>query len=126
MPRTKAFSGGLALLTGLALAGCSRPAPPLPNADHSRAALTRALDAWKAGEVNPVWEGRPIALRDDRVKNGVKLVAYELGEESDFGYDRRIQVRLTMLPRTGKTRKQTIAYHVRTHPAVVISLADEE
>ena len=115
----------LALLMVLAV-GCSRSAPPPAKADESRAALTKALDAWKAGEANPVWEGRSITLRDDRVNKGFELIAYELGEEHALGYDRQIVVKMTMRHGTSRPRQETIAYHVRTRPDVVISLADEE
>ena len=114
------------LLAGMVLMGCA-PAPlPPPDAAQSRSALESALNAWRAGEVAPTWSGKPIRFTDGRFQKGVKLVAYEIGTEQDFGYDRQVQVILTLLDARGQKRKEKTVYHVRTRPDVVVARAEDE
>ena len=114
------------LLAGLVLTGCaSAPLPP-PDAAQSRSALESALNAWQAGEVAPTWSGKPIRFSDGRFQNGVKLLAYEIGTEQDYGYDRQIQVMLTLRDASGKTHKEKAIYDVRTRPDIVIAKVEDE
>ena len=114
------------LLAGIVLMGCA-PAPlPPPDAAESRSALESALNAWRAGEVAPTWSGKPIRFNDGRFQKGIKLVAYEIGTEQDYGYDRQIQVMLTLRDARGKSRKEKSVYHVRTRPEIVVTRTEEE
>jgi hypothetical protein len=114
------------LLAGIVLMGCaSAPLPP-PDAAQSRSALESALNSWQAGETSSTWSGKPIRFSDGRFQKGVKLVAYEIGPEQDYGYDRQIQVMLTLRYARAKTHKEKTVYDVRTRPDIVIAKVEDE
>jgi hypothetical protein len=108
-----------ATLVALA-AGCGDPAPLglATTPEASRAALTEALDGWKAGETDRSMAGRspPLYVVDDDLTRGAKLVAYKLdGEPKVFGTGLSYPVTLT-LQFKDRTATRKAAYRVVTTP----------
>ncbi|MBX9579420.1 MAG: hypothetical protein K2X87_03855 [Gemmataceae bacterium] len=101
-------------------AGCGDPKPLdlATTPEASRAALTEALDGWKAGETDKAMAGRspPLYLVDDDLTRGAKLVDYQLaGEPKVFGTGLSYPVTLT-LQHKDRTTTRKAAYRVVTTP----------
>ena len=84
-----------------AAAGCKRADVKdyIPPDESARAALTAALDAWKAGQKAEAIKVGEISVNaeDDLWKQGKKLTAYEIvGPDKGDDANRRFRVRLTL------------------------------
>jgi hypothetical protein len=114
---------GLGLLLAV-LAGCSSGSlPPKASPDQARAALTRALDAWRKGEsIDDLTRGDPaVYFNEPRCKSDVKLLAYQVDDAHEYyGQTVRIAVALTFQFPDGTTKERKASYLIDTSPAVVI------
>jgi hypothetical protein len=97
-------AGTLLTVLGLALcalSGCSRlrnELDILPNTDKARAALDKALAAWKDGQkVGTIqWDSQKIEVLDRVWQSGKKLSAYEIVKAEDKPGPRWFTVKLTL------------------------------
>jgi hypothetical protein len=85
-------------------------------------ALTKALDAWKAGrKADEMRQERPEFVVGDRDwKQGRRLVGYEIADGKFDGKNLRVPVSLTMLQPPRGNRKFVVNYIVGTRPVVTI------
>jgi hypothetical protein len=89
---------------------------------EARAALTNALDAWKAGRAATDMqnESPEVVVGDSDWKQGRKLVAYEVGSGMFDGKNLRVPVTLTLSQPPRGNRRVVINYIVGTRPVVTI------
>lgn len=113
----------------IAAAGCGGDPSPLPMAttpDAARAALTTALDGWKAGETREGLAARtpPVRLADADFARGAKLVDYKVeGDGKVVGTGMSYLVTLTVQTKdSAATRK--VAYRVVTTPHTAVTRED--
>ncbi|HEY1186848.1 MAG TPA: hypothetical protein VGE74_04280 [Gemmata sp.] len=121
----------LLLTAALALAGCGSP-KPLPMAatpESSRAALTSALDGWKAGKTPRELAGGepPLLFVDDDI-NRSGLVEYKIdgpGLPNGTGYS--YVVTLTLRDKgAATTRVKKVAYTAVTEPKHAVTKEDRQ
>lgn len=100
----------------LASQGCRQPSAQdyVPNDAAARAALTTALDAWKAGKAPDQIgaSGPAVQAQDTQWRDGQKLVAYEIVGPAPASADdpnRRYTVKLTL---AGAAEPQEMGYVV--------------
>ena len=114
----------------LALAGCRGESPPLDMAttpEKSRAALTAAFDAWKAGGTVQTLAAKspPVYLVDDSFTKGSKLVEYRFeGEPKIVGTGMTYIVTLTLQDGAKPAGTRKLAYRVVTDPNIAIFRED--
>ena len=114
-------------LLALALAGCRGDSPPLDMAttpEKSRAALTAAFDAWKAGATAQSLAARSPAvyLLDDSFAKGSKLLDYRIeGEPKVVGIGMTYLATLTLQDGANAPATRKLAYRVVTAPNTAIS-----
>ena len=115
------LAGALAAAMLLIVAGCGR-AGGGGTEQEARTALTKALDAWKAGvsATNMRNENPEVVVGDADWKQGRKLVAYEIGSGSFDGKNLRVPVTLTVAQPPRGSRKLVINYIVGTRPVITI------
>jgi hypothetical protein len=105
---------GLGLLT-LVLCGCGganrSELDILPGADKARAALEKALTAWKNGEKcgKVLGDSQSIEVVDKVWKSGGKLAAFEILRAEDKPGPRWFTVKLTLV---GSAKPQEVGYAV--------------
>jgi hypothetical protein len=113
-------------LAALVLAGCSEPKPleMATTPEASRATLTAALDAWKAGASQADLSRRspPVYFVDDDLERGRKLVDYQIeGEPRPVGTGLSYVVTLTVQDGTKAPVIRRLAYRVVTKPNQSVS-----
>jgi hypothetical protein len=89
---------------------------------EARTALTKALDAWKAGRsaADMRNEDPEVIVGDSDWKQGRKLVAYEIGSGMFDGKNLRVPVTLTVAQPPRGNRKFVVNYIVGTRPVITI------
>ena len=116
--------GAVVLLLAAGAAGCEGGSvPPQANPDKARAALARALDAWKNGEpIDALARGaEPIYFNDPKCRSDARLVGYEMADAHEFhGQSVRIPVVLSVKFPDGTTKEHPTSYLIDTSPAIVI------
>lgn len=92
------------------------------NEEEARAALNKALDAWKAGRSAAEMrsEDPEIVVGDSDWKQGKKLVAYEISSGMFDGKYLRVPVTLTVAQPPRGNRKLVVNYIVGTRPVITI------
>jgi hypothetical protein len=98
--------------------------PETADATQARAALSAALDAWKAGEKPEVLARRspPIHVKDVDWDGGFRLVDYKSDAEGKLaGYDMNYPVDLELKGPTGSSVKKKAVYTVTTRPELLVS-----
>ena len=118
---TNLLAGTLAFAMLLVVAGCGG-AGGGGTEQEARTALTKALDAWKAGHsaANMRNEDPEVVVGDSDWKQGRKLVAYEIGSGLFDGKNLRVPVILTVAQPPRGNRKLVVNYIVGTRPVVTI------
>jgi hypothetical protein len=106
--------------------GCGDP-KPLPMAatpESSRAALTTALDGWKAGKSfqDLLNQDPSIIFQDDDLNRGTKLVDYKIeGEGQVHGTGYSYVVSLTF---GGKDKPKKVYYSAVSEPRLAVTRED--
>src|SRR5262249_42531229 len=98
--------------------------PETADSTQARAALSAALDAWKAGEKPEVLAQRspPIHVKDVDWDGGFHLVDYKADADGRLvGYDMNYPVVLELKSPKGVSVKKNAVYTVTTHPELFIS-----
>jgi hypothetical protein len=98
--------------------------PDNADATQARAALSAALDAWKAGQKPKVLAQRspPIHVKDVDWDGGFRLVDYKSEAEGKLvGYDMNYPVDLELRSPTGSSVKKKAVYTVTTRPELLVS-----
>jgi hypothetical protein len=98
------YAGALLMVLGLVLcaaSGCSRlrnELDILPNTDKARAALDKALTAWKDGQKMGTiqWDSQKIEVLERVWQSGKKLSAYEIVKAEEKPGPRWFTVKLTL------------------------------
>lgn len=111
------------LILLLLVVGCSRPLPPMADAEQARTALTQALDAWKQGQTIEELAARtpPLYFNDPKCTPETKLISYELAEgHTVHGQSVRLAAKLNLKLKDGSAREMKARYLVDTSPAIVI------
>lgn len=116
----------LALMTAFAT-GCwsSTPAPADPDA--ARAALDRALSAWKDGEAPDTLqdESPSLVVADHHWRGGYQLERFEIDpDDREEGYNRMIRATLWQRGPSGKTLHETVEYAVGIGSPITIQRDD--
>jgi hypothetical protein len=106
----------------LHLAGCGATAGGSGTEEEARMALTKALDAWKAGRTatDMRQESPEVVVGDSDWKQGRKLIAYEIGSGLFDDKNLRVPVTLTVAQPPRGNRKLVVNYIVGTRPVVTI------
>jgi hypothetical protein len=99
--------------------------------ESSRAALTTALDGWKAGRTYEDLSSQvpPVFLLDDDLKRGTKLLDYQVegdGQARGTGYS--YVVTLTLQDKDGAKppAKKKVAYTAVTEPRTAVTREDRQ
>jgi hypothetical protein len=116
------LAGVLAVAMLLFVAGCGGAGSQGGNEDEARTALTKALDAWKAGRTaaDMRQESPEVVVGDSDWKQGRKLLAYEIGRGMFDGKNLRVPVTLTVAQPPRSNRKLVVNYIVGTKPVITI------
>jgi hypothetical protein len=115
------------LAAALGMTGCGGDPKPLSMAatpESSRAALSTALDGWKAGKSfqDLVNDSPSVILQDDDLNRGVKLADYKVeGEGQPRGTGYSYIVTLTF---SGKEKPKKVYYSVVTEPKIAVTRED--
>jgi hypothetical protein len=106
----------------LLVAGCGGAGRQGGDEEEARAALTKALDAWKSGcrAADMRQESPEVVVGDADWKQGRKLLAYEIGGGMFDGKNLRVTVTLTVAHPPRGNRKVVVNYIVGTRPVVTI------
>jgi hypothetical protein len=114
-------AGALAVVMLLLVGGCGG-AGGGGTEQEARTALTKALDAWKAGRsaADMRNEDPEVIVGDSDWKQGRKLVAYEIGSGMFDGKNLRVPVTLTVAQPPRGNRKFVVNYIVGTRPVITI------
>lgn len=112
----------IALIMLPPLVGCGGSGIGSGGNEEARAALNKALDAWKAGRSAAEMrsEDPEIVVGDSDWKQGKKLVAYEIGSGMFDGKNLRVPVTLTVAQPPRGNRKLVVNYIVGTRPVITI------
>lgn len=102
------------------LAGCGGPPlPPETDPAAGRAALTKVLDAWKAGGTPDAV--MPIITKDPDWAAGAKLTGYQIAaDDGRSGVDLLVSVKLQLTRADGKAQEKTVNYVVAVAAATVV------
>ncbi len=102
--------------------GCGGGLPPQTDPDVARAALTAALDTWKAGEAPDTLRSRtpPVDFRDTSWDNGNKLSNYQVKSEERSGMSVRFTVELMLKQKDGASSQRVVVFNVDAGKTVVI------
>ena len=106
----------------LCLAGCGGSGGGGGNELEAREALTKALDAWKAGRKADEMrnENPEVIVGDPDWKDGRRLTAYQIGSGMFDGKNLRVPVTLTVEQPPRGQRKVVANYIVGTRPVVTL------
>ncbi|MBX9677174.1 MAG: hypothetical protein K2X38_00335 [Gemmataceae bacterium] len=101
--------------------GCSPSLPPKADVKQCREALTRALDAWVAGQSPAQFKLQVPAVdfSDPTWDRGGKLVRYQIVNEQSVGVSARFTVDLAVAEK-GPERKRTISYNADVGSIIVV------
>lgn len=112
----------------LCTSGCGgQKSPPSADFDQARAALTAALDAWKADQPSDSLQSLspPLFVNDTDWQAGNRLQAYEILGGMDYhGVQARCAVKLTLIDKAGASSDKKVNYLIDTAPALVIVRGD--
>jgi hypothetical protein len=106
----------------LLVVGCGRSNAPT-DVPSAKAALTAALECWKAGQSPDSLRQRSpsIIMVDDAWQKGDKLESFEtVGPETDDGVNLHCTVKLAINNEQGVRRSEQLAYIVGTSPTITI------
>lgn len=106
----------------LLLVGCGRSNAPT-DVPSAKAALTAALECWKAGQSSDSLRQRApsIVMVDDAWQKGEKLESFEnVGSDTDDGVNLHCTVKLALNNAQGVRRSEQVTYVVGTSPAITI------
>lgn len=103
------------------LLGCSPSLPPKADVTQSREALTKALDAWAAGQSPAQFKLQvpSVDFSDPTWEHGGKLVRYRIVSEQSVGVSARFTVDLAVAEK-GPERKRTICYNADVGSVIVL------
>jgi hypothetical protein len=128
---TRTIALGLAIV---GVGGCSSQ-PGLPagvppdvefDAEAARAAIGRALDAWKAGAVKSLpKQSPPILFEDDDLITGHSLVSWSFASPTaPILPCQNVGVQLTLRARSGESVERLAHYQVLTSPKLSVRRTD--
>lgn len=112
----------LAAVMLVTAAGCA-PVPQQSDPAKAKAALTAALDAWKAGlPIDAHRQANPeLTVVEPRWQPGTKLLEYEVaGDGKPSGWDQLFHVKLSLQTGDGKKVSEKAMYTVSTAPKLVV------
>jgi hypothetical protein len=113
----------------LLLSGCSSGLPPESQPGDARELLTRALDAWKAGEASATLADSkpPLRVIDRDWQERALLQSYKLAEEGQLlGLNIQWTVDLSLRLPNGKERRKRVTYVVASGSNPVVARQDAD
>jgi hypothetical protein len=116
-------------LSLLVFSGCSSGLPPESRPDDARVHLTRALDAWKAGEAAATLADSkpPLRVIDRDWQERAQLESYKLAEEGQqLGLNIQWTVDLSLRLPNGKERSKRVTYVVASGSNPVVARQDAD
>jgi hypothetical protein len=116
------YRGTAAAVACLLVVGCGRSNAPT-DVPSAKAALTAALESWKAGQSPDALRQRTpsIVMVDDAWKKGEKLESFEnVVPEVDDGVNLHCTVKLAINDERGGRRSEQVTYIVGTSPTITI------